>query len=136
MQANFQQMDLEEAVRVSMERIMQRQMESVRSLDINSTLVIDTDASMQDVGTSWRERRETLRTPISETQQISREAIENFIAPGRHNAWAPSTEDVQRSTMTKRRARRLNRCRPSIALDGHRHDHGDNNDGAPIMVCV
>jgi hypothetical protein len=55
---NFQQMDLEEVVRVSMERIMQRQMESVRSLDVNSTLVIDTDVSMQGVGISWRERLE------------------------------------------------------------------------------
>jgi hypothetical protein len=36
--------------------------------------------------------------------------------------------------MTKRRARRLNRCRPSIALDEHRHDHGDNNDGAQAMA--
>ena len=133
--SNFEQMDWEEVVRVQMERIMQRQMESVRSLDINSTMVIDTDASMQDVGISWRERRETLRTPIRETLQISTEAIENFMAPGRHNAWAPSTEDVQRSTMTKRRARRLNRCRPSITLDGYRHDNGDNNDGEPILAA-
>jgi hypothetical protein len=43
-------------------------------------------------------------------------------------------EVIQRSMMTKRRARRLNRCRPSIALDEHRHDHGDNNDGAQAMA--
>jgi hypothetical protein len=37
--------------------------------------------------------------------------------------------------MTRRRARRLNRCRPSTALDEHRHDHGDNNDGAQSMAA-
>jgi hypothetical protein len=56
------------------------------------------------------------------------------MAQGRHNGWVQRTEVIQRSTMTKRRARRLNRCRPSISLDEHHHDHGDNNDGAQAMV--
>jgi hypothetical protein len=54
----------------------------------------------------------------------------SWLRQGRHNAWAQSTQNVQRPTMTKLRARRLNRCRPSIALD----DHGDNNDGAQAMA--
>jgi hypothetical protein len=29
----------------------------------------------------------------------------------------------------------MNRCRPSNALDEHRHDHGDDNDGAQAMAA-
>jgi hypothetical protein len=54
---------------------------------------------------------------------------------GRRLEAAQSTEDIQRSTMTKRRSRRMNRCRPSNALDEHRHDHGDDNDGAQAMAA-
>ena len=46
-----------------------------------------------------------------------------------------SSEAVQQSRRARRRARRLNRCRPSTALDEHRHDHGDNNDGAHSMAA-
>jgi len=46
-----------------------------------------------------------------------------------------SSEAVQQSRRTRRRARRLNRCRPSTALDEHRHDHGDNNDGVQSMAA-
>jgi hypothetical protein len=134
MPPNFEQMSIEAAVRESIQQMMQREMESLRSLDMHSAMVINTDASMQGAGISWRERRQALRTPIRETRQISREAVEDFMAQGRHNGWAQSTAVMQRSTMTKRRARRLNRCRPSIALDEHRHDHGDNNDGAQGMA--
>ncbi len=89
--------------------------------------------------TYW-ERRQRPRAvapslPIPDSRSDSQGEIENFVAQGRHNAWAQSTEDVQRPTMTKRRARRLNRCRPSIALDEHRHDYGDNNDGAQTMAA-
>jgi hypothetical protein len=134
MPPNFEQMSIAAAVRASIQQMLQREMHSLRSLD-NSAMVINTDASMQGVGISWRERRrQALRTPIRETRQISREAVDDFMAQGRHNGWAQSTEVIQRSTMTKRRARRLNRCRPSIALDEHRNDHGDNNDGAQAMT--
>ena len=37
---------------------------------------------------------------------------------------------AQWATMTKRRRRRLNRCRPSNALDAHRKDPGDDEGGA------
>jgi hypothetical protein len=131
---NFEQMSITAAVRTSILQTMKREMDSLRCLD-NSAMVINTDALMQGVGISWRERRcQALHTPIRETRQISRETVDDFMAQGRHHGWAQSTEVIQRSTMTKRRARRLNRCRPSISLDEHRHDHGDNNDGAQAMV--
>jgi hypothetical protein len=134
MTPNFEQMNIVAAVRKSIQQMMQREMDSLRSLD-NSAIVINTDASMQGVGISWREwRSQALHIPIRETRQINREVVEDFMAQGRHNGWAQSTEGIQRSTMTKRRARRLNRCRPSIALDEHHHDHGDNNDGTQMMA--
>ncbi len=111
MPPNFEQMSIAAVVRASIQQMLQREMDSLRSLD-NSAMVINTDASMQGVGISWRERRrQALRTPIRETFQISRESVDDFMAQGRHNGWAQSTEVIQRSTMTKRRARTTSRCR-------------------------
>ncbi len=134
MPSNFVQMGMEEAVRASIQWMMQQEIESLRNLDVHSAMVINTDASMQGAGISWRDRCQAIRTPIRGTRQIHREDVEDFMDQGRHNGWSQSTEVMQRSTMTKRRARRLNRYRPSIALDEHRHDHGDNNDGAQATV--
>ena len=100
-------------------------------IDEQPTLRIDTDASFEVVGSTYRR---AMRTPLRPTRQIQRDEIDNFLAQGRHNAWAGSNQEIQQASMTKRRLRRLNRCRPSVAMDAHRHDHGDNNDGAQSMA--
>ena len=106
----FERMGMEAAVRASRERMMQREIESLRSFDVRSAMVINTDASLQGAGISWREQRRATCTPQRRNRQIHREDVDDFMAQGRHNGWAQSTEDIQRSTMTKRRSRRLNRC--------------------------
>ena len=74
------------------------------------TLLIDTDASLQAAGSAWREHRRAMRTPLRPTRQIQRDEIDNFLAqgPSRHNAWAGSNQEIQQSSMTKRRLRLLN----------------------------
>jgi hypothetical protein len=111
----FEQICMEAAVRVSMERMMQREIEGLGSFDVLSTLVINTDASLQGAGISWRKHRRAMRTPQRQTRKICREDIANFIQGGL-NGWARSSEAIQQSRMTRRRARRLNRCRPRTAV--------------------
>jgi hypothetical protein len=98
--------EMEAAVRASMERMMQREIESLRSVEVRSEMVINADASLQGAGISWREQRRAIRTPHRRNRQIHREYVDDFMAQWRHNGWAQSTEDIQRLTMTKRRARR------------------------------
>ena len=62
--------EMEAAVRASMERMMQREMVSLRSFDVRSTMVINTDASLQGAGISWREHRRAMSTPQRQTRQI------------------------------------------------------------------
>ena len=111
-------------------------MESLHISDVCSTMVINTDASFQGAGISWIEHRRAIHTPQQRTRQIRREDAANFIVQGWHTGWARRTEAIHRSRMTRRRARRLNRCRSRNALDDHRHDHGDNNDGTQSMETV
>jgi hypothetical protein len=84
---NVDQLGVETAVKSSMERMMQREMESLRSFDVRSTMVINTDASLQGAGISWREHRRAIRTPQRQTRQIRREDAVNFIAQARTMDW-------------------------------------------------
>ena len=59
----FEHMGMEAAVRASRERMMQREVESLRSFDVRSAMVINTDASLQGAGISWREQRRATCTP-------------------------------------------------------------------------
>ena len=106
------------------EQITQSEMEVERT-----TLVVHADASLQGVGLSWGGYRRAIRTPQHATRQSSRH-IRNPFLDHRHNDWARSSEEIQWAMMTKRRRKRLNRCRPSNALDAHRKDPGDDEGGA------
>jgi len=102
--------------------------------DDPTTPMRDTEIPSQAAGSAWREHRRAMRIPMQEVRQLQRDESDTFLAQGmgRHYAWAGSNQDIQRSGLTKRRSRRLNRCRPTIALTMHRHD--DDNGGAQTMA--
>jgi hypothetical protein len=71
--------------------------------DDPTTRMRDTEAPSQAAGSAWREHRRAMRTPMRAVRQLQSDEIDTILAQGmgRHNAWAGSNQEIQRSRITK-----------------------------------
>ena len=95
-------------------RVHEQHSEQITQSDMeveHTTLVVHADASLQGADLSWEGYCRVIRTPQYTSHHVSRDIENQFLDQHRHNVWARSSEEIQWVMMTKRRRRRLNRCR-------------------------